>query len=108
MTRGDTLKLKFQRRNKNNQVILTLPSEIYFTVKANKDATAFLIQKRLSDMTFDNDGTYHILLKPCDTEKLPYGTYFFDIEVDDGSDYTFTISKGYITLTAEATWSENK
>ena len=35
LIRGDTLKLKFQRKNKNGEVIKTKPDKLYFTVKSS-------------------------------------------------------------------------
>ena len=107
ITRGDTVGLIFQRKDADGEVITTMPSEMYFTVKESWDSEQFIFQKTLSDMTMDIDGTWHIELHPDDTEELPYGTYVFDIEVTAYGKVK-TICKDTLQVTEESTWRENK
>ena len=106
-TRGDSILLKFQRKDADGQVILTPPTTMYFTLKESFETEGFILQKSLSDMTMEEDGTWHIELLPEETEEMPYGTYVFDIEVTAYGKVT-TICKDSLKLTEESTWRENK
>lgn len=106
-TRGDTAGYYFQRLNSEGQAITDTPDAIYFTIKsAWTDATA-LLQKKMSDMTMDSDGTWHFVIQAGETDTMRYGDYVFDVQVnDDGA--VHTIAKGKFTLTPEATWQINE
>lgn len=106
-TRGDTQPLKFQRIDADGHVIMTVPDEMFFTVKLNYNTKDFVIQKTLSDMTLGSDGYWHFVINPEDTQELDVTTYVYDIEVTT-SGIVFTISKGTLELLSEATWSCNK
>ena len=106
-TRGDTKKYYFQRKKADGTVIIDLPDALYFTVKKNYIDNKALIQKKLSDMTVDQEGKYHFTIEPGDTDKLPYGGYVFDIQVTVG-DIKTTIAKGKFVLTEEVTFAENE
>lgn len=107
-TRGDTIRLKFQRVDSNGDVITTAPSAMYLTVKRSWDAADVLIQKALADMTMDEDGTWHVAIQPTETDGLTYGTYVFDLEVTSEDGTITTICKDSLKLTEEATWRENR
>lgn len=106
LTRGDTGRYKFQRLDFDGNVLSTIPSAIYFTVKNSFDDTAFIFQKTIVDFTKDSAHWWHFVIEPSDTETLPCGNYVYDIEVTD-EDIT-TISKGSFELKKEATWKVNK
>lgn len=106
ITRGDTKALYFQRKV-NGEPILTEAQEVYFTIKNNYYEKNYLIQKTLDDMTFDEEGKYHFVINPEDTDKLNYGDYVFDIEVKTDT-YTKTIAKGIFKITEEVTFVENE
>ncbi len=107
MTRGDTMPLKFQRKDAEGKVITTSPSEMTFTVKRSWDVENALICKHLADMTKDEENVWHVAIEPENTENLPYGAYVWDIEVVT-AEYVCTIAKGELMLTEEATWEENR
>lgn len=107
LTRGDTKKYYFQRKNKDGEVIIDAPSAIYFTVKRQYFDQDPLIQKTLDDMTLDADGTYHFTIEPTDTDGLKYGTYVFDIQVVNANVKT-TIAKGNLVVTEEVTFASNE
>lgn len=87
--RGDTKDFKFCRKNSDGSVILIEADAITFSVKKRfKDDNA-IISKKLSDMTFDENGYYHVKLLPEDTD-IPVGDYVYDIEVRMGADYVKT------------------
>ena len=108
LIRGDSLSLKFKRLDAQGQAITTEADEVYFTVKKSYNDTDFILQKTLSDMTFDNDGTYHISILPEDTEDLMYGKYVYDLEVLVGTDYKKTIAIGDFIIKEEVTFSSNE
>lgn len=97
VVRGDTKQLSFCRKDDDGNAITTIAEKIYFTVKKSNLPTEYLLQKTISDMTFDNDGTYHFKLEASDTESLATGTYKYDIQVNvDGKKKT--ISKGNLVV----------
>lgn len=104
--RGDTVSYKFQRKN-DAGVITTRPEELFFTVKEAATQEKFVFQKRLDDMTLDEDGTYHFTVEPANTNGLQYGDYVFDIEVID-SGVKSTVAFGVYTILPEVTWVENE
>lgn len=105
--RGDSKPLKFQRLDADSQPILTPPTAMYFTVKRNFDTKEFVIQKTIEDMTLGEDGYWHFVIEPSDTEELPYDSYVYDLETDDEG-FVLTISSGTLKLLKEATWKANK
>ena len=107
LTRGDTGFFKFQRLDAEGQVITTIPDAIYFTVKASYADLDIAFQKKLADMTMDNDGTWHFTVDPADTQSLLIGNYVYDIEVNQNG-YVQTIAKGSLKITQEATWYQNR
>ena len=107
LTRGDSLPLKFQRLDDDGNVITVRPSALYFTVKKTFDHTTFILQKSIDDMTFGEDEFYHLVIDPSETAAIPYGDYVFDVEVTTEG-YVWTIAKGILHITQEATWTVNK
>lgn len=107
MTRGDTKGYKFQRKDKTGAVILGAPDAMYVTIKTGWSTSRILIQIPLEEMTQSEDGYWHFHFEPTDTGPLPYGTYCGDVEVHTNG-ATFTISKFYLKLTDEATWSSGE
>lgn len=105
-TRGDTYKIKFQRRDLNNEVITTKAQKMWLTVKKNWKTSTNLIQKTLAAGTISfsaDDYYYHVVFNPSDTKSLKYKTYVFDIQVENNGEVT-TIYKGNIKLLNEATF----
>lgn len=105
--RGDTIPLKFQRKDSDGNTITINADKAYFTVKNNTAQSNFLIQKTLDDMTIDEDNVYHFVIEPEDTNNLPYGTYVYDLEIIQGEIVT-TISKGEFIIESEVTFAENE
>lgn len=106
--RGDTAKFKFQRRDKNNEIITTLPEKLYFTVKVDYSTEKYVLQKSLGNgIEVDEDNWYHVTVQPEDTANLPYHQYVYDIEVVT-EEYTKTVAKGYLLLSEEVTFKGNE
>lgn len=106
LTRGDTLTLKFQRKNSDGEIITPKPSEVIFSVKSNYNSTKTLIQKKLSDGTIEyNEETFYYTFKleHDDTKELAYDEYKYDIEVQFDNEVK-TIALGSLNLTHEVTF----
>lgn len=112
LIRGDSLKLKFTRKDDEGKAILTTPSALYFSVKNNTYQNDVILQKVLDDMEFDSvSGQYSFFINPEDTDKLDYGSYKFDLEVKDeigGLEYTKTIAIGDFIIKEEVTFVSNE
>ncbi len=106
-TRGDTQPLKFQRLDAEGHAITQTPTAMYFTVKTDFNASDYVFQKSLEDMTLGEDNYWHFTINPEDTQAIPIGNYVYDIEVTTEGN-VFTISKGSLKLLAEATWYTNR
>jgi hypothetical protein len=108
MTRGDLKAVSFNV-GADGQTITDPMDYIYFSVKKRYTDPDCLIQKKLSDggIVFDGAGTYTITINPEDTERLPFGSYVCDIQVEKapGIKYTF---KGAFELEPEVTHRENE
>lgn len=111
ITRGDYKKFKFQRKDKDNNVITDIPEEIYITFKASTYKPAeVLFQKRLStnEIIYDEETSYYsFAINPEDTNELHYGDYYYDIEIKNG-DRPKTINKGILNITYEVTFADDE
>lgn len=107
MIRGDTTPLMFQRKDSNGDVIKLRADKIYFTVKKSDLPNEVLFQKTIEDMTFDEDGTYHFVIQPEDTNNLEFKNYSYDLEVIQG-DVVSTISYGEFIIEKEVTFAGNE
>ena len=62
--RGDTKKLKFQRKSTTNEVITEKPDKMYFTVKTGYYSKDYLFQKRLdTDIIYKLEGSQGYLIE---------------------------------------------
>lgn len=107
MVRGDSKAYKFQRKDREGNILTDTPTTLFFTVKTSFKTQEYVLQKNLENMYITQDGYWHFFLNPEDTEDLPYGKYCWDIQVvQDG--FKTTIARGYLFLTDESTWKENE
>ncbi len=82
LTRGDTLKFKVRAFDEyDDPVELTENDEVVFTVKRKITDELPVIQKT---------GTY-IVVEHADTKDLPFGGYFYDIQVTFANGEKYTI-----------------
>lgn len=102
--RGDTRPLKFKIINKDKSKTFGPDDirELYFTLKTDKNSRRVFIQKTKNDFIFDDDGIWHFVIKPEDTERMAYGKYYYDIEVTLLNGFRQT-KDGYLEITGEAT-----
>lgn len=109
MTRGDTLRFKFQRKTENEEIIYEKLDKMYFTVKKNRETKKVLIQKTSDHgITYDEGtGYYHVVIEPEDTDNLSYGKYYFDVEITK-NDIVKTIILGTLQINKEVTFACNK
>lgn len=107
--RGDSYEFSFSIRDEETGEVITEPFDaIYFTVKRNYQDKDPVLQLSLSggSIMADGDGQYSVFFLPSDTEKLRFGTYDADIEVDR-YDYCKTFSFKF-TMLPETTHYNNK
>lgn len=107
MRRGDTKKFKFQRKDKNKNIIMSMPDKMYITFKYGDEQKA-LFQKTLDDIIFnETTGYYHVTINPEDTNALPFGTLKYDIEIIvAGNVKTIYVDK--LELLEEVTFASNE
>lgn len=109
MIRGDTKKIKFQRKRIDNTIIEEKTDKMYFTVKKSYYSKTFLFQKRLDkDIIYDEESKYYYMtIEPNDTNELDYNTYVFDIEIIKNGEVK-TIARGNLIIDKEVTFAENE
>ena len=109
MRRGDTKKFKFQRKAKDGNVITAKPEKMYITFKY-KDEKEALFQKTFEKGITYNETTnfYHITINPEDTDKLPFTTLKYDIEVINSANEVKTIKVDELELLEEVTFKNNE
>ena len=107
MRRGDTKKFKFQRKDKNQNVIMVEPDKIYVTFKFGSEETP-LFQKTIDNIIFnETTGYYHVTINPEDTNNLPFGILKYDIEIIVAGNVK-TIYVGELELLEEVTFASNE
>lgn len=103
-TRGDTFAFKVLISLKNETPITSSDIQSLF-ITCKKEPTKEseeIFKKTIDNVNIDENGYCHIVFEPKDTENLPYGTYYFDIEITLNSGYRKT--KVYkFNLTEETT-----
>jgi len=109
LNRGTTLKLKGQRLDEDGEPIMQPAQKAYFVVKKKWTDKTPAINKSLEDMTFDEDGFYHITITPEDTENLDYGKYVWDFTAVENSDeYRVKPARGYLLIGNSSGWIVNE
>lgn len=105
--RGDTLDLRFCRKDKNG-VIKEKPDNLIFAVKKGAQKKEYLFQKRLDDgITYNEENNYYYFtIESKDTENLKIGTCVFNIKVIMGSKVK-TICAGKFIITDEVAYMES-
>ena len=98
MVRGDTLAFTFKFKGLNQAL-----DTAYFTCKANPTDDTPLFQKTLEDgIEADASGAYKVRVAPDDTEDIPAGSYYYDLQVGVNND-VYTILIGQLFLRQDVT-----
>ncbi len=108
--RSETTVLQFQRTDAEGNIITEMPEALCFTVKKDYRSKEALIKKDLANggIAFDAEtGWYKIRILPEDTEKLPFGTYYFDIRKIDGEGEKYLCPMTELQICPVVTHREN-
>lgn len=109
-TRGDTNSFRFAITGQDG--VELVPDAAYFSVKRHYEDTEYIFKKSLNngislmEEITNDDGTltkiYKVRVAPEDTESLPLGKYFYDLELTFGDD-VYTPLKGPYNITFDVT-----
>lgn len=104
-TRGDSFFFKFYRKDLEGNKIMVRSEKMWFTIKDNYNSKRNLIQKTLEDgITFtEEDGYYHVCIKPIDSKILKYKKYVYDIQTENAG-VVNTIKKDKVKINSEVTF----
>lgn len=98
MTRGDSAVIDLTIYEGDETTIYTPQEgdEVYFTVKPDINNDYFVIQKKF----IINEGvdTLTLVLHKSDTIGLNFGTYFYDIRLENGSNIDTILDRGSFIL----------
>lgn len=84
LTRGDSADIIVNITDANGDAYRPAEGDVIkFTLKKNCETSDIIIQKTLVNSI--------ISLKPADTEDLPYGTYYFDVQLKTAGDDVYTV-----------------
>lgn len=100
ITRGDTAVIAINLELEDGtEYVLAAGDTLLFTVKTNVRTKDILIQKAFTDR--------QIKINPADTDNLPYGTYYYDVQLSTvGGDVFTVITPHKFKVSAEVTWNE--
>lgn len=100
LTRGDTAALTID--------IFDEVASTQYEVESN-DTLTLSVKKTVNDRTYYFQkivtGTNRIIIEPADTQKLGFGTYVYDVQLEKASGETSTvIGPATFELLTEVTW----
>lgn len=104
MNRGDTKSFEVKITDNDTPVEV---DKMFFTLKTDCYCDEPLVLKKINDGILYEDGIYKITINPCDTEKLEYGRYLFDIEMIKNS-IKKTLEFAVLYIEEEVTFSSNE
>lgn len=90
ITRGDTCELTLKIYNGESIYTPTASDHIIFTVKQNPNNTNVLIEKEFA--------SNKISIHRTDTIDLTFGEYFYDVRLENGSNYDTIITSGLFKI----------
>lgn len=95
MIRGDTLQLGVELYDDDGNLIDDAITAAYFSCKSDPQSDSYVFQKQLNaGITEASTGKYRVRVAPEDTYSVEPGTYYFDMQIEIGSDvYTPLIGK---------------
>ena len=84
LTRGDSADIIVKITDANGDIYTPAEGDVIkFTLKKNCNTSDIIIQKTLVNSV--------ISLQPADTKDLPYGTYYFDVQLTTAADDVYTV-----------------
>jgi hypothetical protein len=84
LTRGDTASFTLDIVDDTGaKYEITDDDQVLFTVKRSTSDTAVILQKAVVDKT--------ITIKPAETAGLPYGTYYYDVQLSRPDGFVATV-----------------
>lgn len=84
LTRGDSADIIVNITDANGDAYTPAEGDVIkFTLKKNCETSDIIIQKTLVNSI--------ISLVPADTEALPYGIYYFDVQLTTAGDEVYTV-----------------
>lgn len=82
LIKGDSLLFKFQVKTSDDIVIDSDEIQsLFVTLKTNKSAKNFVLQKNIDDVKFSSNGYVHVMFNSDETERLKPLEYSGDIEI---------------------------
>ena len=109
MIRGTTQPISIVVKATDGSNYVLADGEILrFGVKKKFDnpSGAYLIEKEMTSANLSESGAYILTLVPSDTEPLDFGTYYFDIGLQSGSNYYNVIECSKFNIEYNITLSE--
>mgnify|MGYP003429659358 FL=1 len=99
LTRGDSADINVKITDANGDIYTPAEGDVIkFTLKKNCETSDIIIQKTLVNSV--------ISLQPADTKDLPYGTYYFDVQLTTaGADVYTVVSPHRFIIDKEVTFN---
>lgn len=99
LTRGDSADIIVNITDANGDIYTPAEGDVIkFTLKKNCETSDIIIQKTLVNSI--------ISLQPADTKDLPYGTYYFDVQLTTaGADVYTVVSPHRFIIDKEVTFN---
>lgn len=102
MIRGDTLNIQFEIESETVLDLTSNDFSVTFSLKKSPTDNAYIFQKNKSAVTSPADNIFVLRVAPEDTVDLLPGYYFYDIQLEIGTDI-FTIAIGKLNLIIDIT-----
>lgn len=102
MIRGDTLSIQFEIEADEPINYASEDFNVTFSVKQAATDNAYVFQKHKSAVTEIAENTFVLRIAPEDTEELIPGYYYYDLQLNIGSD-VYTIALGYLQIIRDIT-----
>lgn len=102
MIRGDTLSIQFEIEADEPINYASEDFNVTFSVKQSATDNAYVFQKHKSAVTEIAENTFVLRIAPEDTEELIPGYYYYDLQLNIGSD-VYTIALGYLQIIRDIT-----
>lgn len=102
MIRGDTLSIQFEIEADEPINYASEDFNVTFSVKQAATDNAYVFQKHKAAVTEIAENTFILRIAPEDTQDLIPGYYYYDLQLNIGSD-VYTIALGYLQIIRDIT-----